>query len=391
MVSYSWAEYRKQTGRPRCTAMVTMLKVAIQLTTMKIAKVKAYLFITLMLSLQGCDVTLPTPPYPPSPMIKEVVWDYSSHRRAAPGSDNWPVTWSDDDHQYTSWGDGGGFGGNNDDGRVSLGVARVEGAATSYYGRNIWGGKNAENPATFEGKSYGIISVGGILYMWVSPGSEATNYKEARLYRSTDEGASWTPASWAFTSDHGIIMLTFLQYGRDYQGARDTYVYSYANNLKDPTALKVQKPGEITLMRVPKTSIMDCAKYEFFAGIDSNNNSLWSSDFSLRKPVFEDLRGVGWNTSVSYNAGLGRYLLITENTESFVGRFGIYDAPEPWGPWTTVSDGTFGYGVIAPTTFFYNFSNKWASTDGKEFVLIFTGIGENDSWNSIKGTFLLFR
>jgi hypothetical protein len=107
--------------------------------------------------------------------------------------------------------------------------------------------------------------------------------------------------------------------------------------------------------------------------------------------VFEDLRGVGWNTSVSYNAGLGRYLLITENTESFVGRFGIYDAPEPWGPWTTVSDGTFGDGVIAPTTFFYNFSNKWASTDGKEFVLIFTGIGENDSWNSVEGTFLLSR
>ena len=57
-----------------------------------------------------------------------MTFDAASHRRAAEGSDNWPVTWSDDDHQYAVWGDGGGFNGTESDGRASFGVARIEGA-----------------------------------------------------------------------------------------------------------------------------------------------------------------------------------------------------------------------------------------------------------------------
>ena len=50
-------------------------------------------------------------PYRASEILKEVTFDFSSHDRRAPGSDNWPITWAKDDHQYTTWGDGGGFGG----------------------------------------------------------------------------------------------------------------------------------------------------------------------------------------------------------------------------------------------------------------------------------------
>lgn len=49
-------------------------------------------------------------PYPPSPVITAVAFDFASRDRRAPGSDNWPITWADDDHQYAAWGDGGGFG-----------------------------------------------------------------------------------------------------------------------------------------------------------------------------------------------------------------------------------------------------------------------------------------
>ena len=63
---------------------------------------------------------------------------------------------------------------------------------------------------------------------------------------------------------------------------------------------------------------------------------------------------------------------------------GIYDAAEPWGPWTTVARysnwGNFG------STFFWNFAPKF--NDGKEFTLVFTGIGRNDSWNTVRGTFV---
>jgi hypothetical protein len=79
----------------------------------------------------------PAPPYPQSKQILDIEWDFESIVTLAPGSDNWPITWPDDDKQYTSWGDGGGFGGTNQEGRVSLGFASVEGSSGRYQGRNI--------------------------------------------------------------------------------------------------------------------------------------------------------------------------------------------------------------------------------------------------------------
>jgi hypothetical protein len=102
-------------------------------------------------------------PYPPSPVISGITWDQSSLVRSAPGSDLWPVAWAADDNLYTAWGDGGGFGGTNSNGRVSLGVARINGPATGFTTANVFGGVNAEAPATFDGKANGIISVGGVL------------------------------------------------------------------------------------------------------------------------------------------------------------------------------------------------------------------------------------
>src|SRR5690606_40074440 len=67
----------------------------------------------------------------------------------------------------------------------------------------------------------------------------------------------------------------------------------------------------------------------------------WSSDVCssdlAKRPVFTDAEnGVGWNLSVSYHPGLRRYLLCTQHTAIAEGNLGIFDAPEPWGPWTTV-------------------------------------------------------
>jgi hypothetical protein len=97
----------------------------------------------------------PVRPYAPSAVIADILLDWSTHQRHAIGSDNFQLTWADDDHQYGWWGDGGGFGGTNRDGRVSLGFARVEGGWDDYRGYNVWGGKDPENPARFAGKSWG--------------------------------------------------------------------------------------------------------------------------------------------------------------------------------------------------------------------------------------------
>src|SRR4051812_48998428 len=66
-------------------------------------------------------------PYPNSKVFGGIEWHWDTYKTAAPGSDLWPVTWGPDDHLYAAWGDGGGFGGSDSDGRVSLGFARIEG------------------------------------------------------------------------------------------------------------------------------------------------------------------------------------------------------------------------------------------------------------------------
>jgi hypothetical protein len=99
-------------------------------------------------------------------------------------------------------------------------------------------------------------------------------------------------------------------------------------------------------------------------------------------------------TSVSYNAGLGRYMLTTQQVNRFKTddyHIGIYEAPEPWGPWRTVlfnNPLNVGPGLNkSDKTVYWNFSNKWLSSDGKEFVMVYTGPGR-DQWGTVEGRFV---
>lgn len=334
-------------------------------------------------------------PYLPSQVVARVTFDFSTHRRLAPGSDNWPVTWADDGHQYTAWGDGGGFDGTNSEGRVTLGIARIEGDSRTYTGTNVWGGYRTENTTQFSGKSYGILSVDGTLYMWVVP-QPNPHLRECRIACSTNRGASWRRADWAFRFEDGLSIPTFLNFGRDYAGARDDYVYSYLigprwgpEEARTRYGFDVHRPGRIHLSRVPGDAIMQRDRHEFFAGLDASGKPRWTAALQEKQPVFRDSNGVGWNVSVSYNAGLGRYLLATEHGETHSGRFGVFDAPEPWGPWTTVAyDDDWGAGDVEVSTFHWVFPTKWIEEDGTRFTMVFTGKRSNDSWNTVAGRFI---
>ncbi|TWU49095.1 nucleoside hydrolase [Rubripirellula reticaptiva] len=333
----------------------------------------------------------------PSPVIERVEFDWKTHKRLAEGSDNWPTTWADDGSIYTAWGDGGGFGGSNSNGRVTLGVARIEGDADNFTAKNVWGGHQPEHPARFGGKSYGIISIGSDLYMWVVP-QPGPHLRECRIARSTDHGATWQQADWAFRFADGLTIPSFLNFGRDNAGAGDDYVYSY---LIEPSwgpttptdskfGFEVHQPGRIHLARVPQDAILQRDRYEFFAGIDSQQKPKWSTDVSEKRAVFRDDNGVGWNVSVSFNSGLNRYLLATEHAATHAGKFGLFDAAEPWGPWTTVAyEDNWGSGHIEVSAFYWNFPTKWQSEDGRHGTMVFTGKNSNDSWNTVNASFVL--
>ncbi|ADE16339.1 conserved hypothetical protein [Nitrosococcus halophilus Nc 4] len=339
-------------------------------------------------------------PYPPSAKILDMVFDMSTVQTAAPGSDNWPITWADDNHQYTSWGDGGGFGGTNREGRVSMGFARIEGTKDHYQGFNVWGGKGSKNSAKFGGKSYGLISIDGVMYMWrCGPGSNAGVFKSQQLFKSMNHAASWDGLGWELTprdfpNTEGFFCPTFLQFGKDYQGARDNYIYMYATENKGGADWDVQIPGEITLIRVPKSKIEDWMSYEFFAGFDNNGNPQWTSNVAKRKPVFEDVKNGVLRPSVAYIQGIDRYILIAQQVSRHRknnGHIGIYDAPEPWGPWTTVlfgnpwDIGSNGNLQSGHKTVFWGFSTKWSK--GNRFVMVYTGPG-SDNWGTIEGSFV---
>ena len=235
--------------------------------------------------------------------------------------------------------------------------------------------------------------------MWVGMlETKLDPFKEVKIACSDDYGATWKFTDWSLERIDGVMMPTVCNYGKNYQGAKDEYVYSYlirfqsyegSDDYEDKVDwLNCQKPGLIDLARVHKDEILNLDAYSFFAGM-KGNSPIWTKDIHKRVPVFRNPDGVGWCINVSYNEGLGRYLLTSEHTETHRGNFGIFDAPDPWGPWTTVYYGTkWGEGHIPVNTFYWNFPNRWVSEDGKSFSLIFTGRKENDSFNLIRGNFL---
>ncbi|MHC4407049.1 MAG: DUF4185 domain-containing protein, partial [Planctomycetota bacterium] len=271
-------------------------------------------------------------PYPPSPVIRSITWHTETLESRAPGSDLWPVTWGPDGHLYTSWGDGGGFGETNSDDRVSMGFARLEGPPEEYTAVNINGGKDAAHPASFprKGKTGGIVFVDGVLYAWLNRQDGDWPNVNHSLIWSNDHGATWKQSSWLWPKGEGNFKPnTFLQFGRDYHGARDDFVYFCGRN---ETAWAEGTHGYVGRVHRAKLKTRDA--YEFFAGRDDNYTAIWSPDVDKRRPHFTDAAGVE-GIQVVYHAAIKRYLLTVHRGDQ--GTLGVFDAPEPWGPWTTVA------------------------------------------------------
>jgi hypothetical protein len=315
---------------------------------------------------------LAAPPYPQSDFIKSVSFNWATHARQASGSDNWPMTWAEDDHQYTSWGDGGGFGGS----RVSLGIARISGAADNYTAKNLWTG---------DGKTYGIICVNGMLYFGAGPGSGSSSRTVWTLYKSTDHGSNFTKAGWTHKYDFAGIRGSFINHGKNNGDARDDYIYC-PMLIWESRIVGVMKPGHIYLARVHKDDIFKgTSYYKWYKGI-SGGSPLWGS-VGERKPIYTDNNGIGWSCNIVYNPGLKRYILTVEYADDIASNLGMFESTNPWGPWKTVFYGKFGSGKVAATCFFWCFAPKWFRNGGKDFTIVFTGTGENDSWNTIDGSF----
>lgn len=307
------------------------------------------------------------PPYPPSDLISSVEFaPAESVIRKARGSDNWPITWADDDHLYTAYGDGKGFLPYNDI-KLSLGICRVDGNPPDFTGTNIHTRSGERvGDGKYGPKASGLLMAEGTLYMLVR------NRGNSQLAWSEDRGHTWEWADWKFES--GLGCPTFLNYGKNYEDAQDGYVYIYSQN--EESAYKAS--DEMILVRVPVKSLKEQDAYSYYSGLDPKNKPGWTGDYKQRKAVFVN-PGKCYRSGITYNKGLDRYIWCqiipvsargTSRGPRFQGGLGIFEAPEPWGPWKTAFytlDWDMGPGETG------SIPTKWMSEDGLTCHYLFSG------------------
>jgi hypothetical protein len=202
--------------------------------------------------------------------------------------------------------------------------------------------------------------IDGVLYLWVR------NAGNAQPAWSTDHGRTWEWADWKFTTSFGCP--TFLNFGKNYTGARDDFAYIYSHDADSA----YQAADRMVLARVPKGQLKRRDAYEFFKGLNPKQQPVWTKDIVERGAVFSR-SGQCYRSGVTYNAALKRYLwcqTLPGADPRVAGGFGIYDAAEPWGPWTTVFF-TEAWDVGPGET--SSFPTKWMSADGKILYLVFSG------------------
>jgi hypothetical protein len=312
----------------------------------------------------------PAPAYGPSPIIAGIDWAPKETivRRAQDG-DNWPVTWADDDALYTTFGDGTGFKPKTER-KLSCGFARVTGDADNFRGANVRSPAEQLGDGRRGKKGWGILSVEGVLYLWLGHADQKGN--AAQLAWSRDHARTWEFADWTF-AEFGLI--GFVNFGRDYAGARDEFVYCYSHD--GPAA---DTPADrFVLMRAPKDALTRKDAWEFFVKTNEAGQPQWSRDASQRGAAFTNPDSC-LRSAMTYHTGLRRYLwwqqipqpkgAADRGDTRFAGGFAVYDAPEPWGPWTIAwfnSKWDVGPGEHG------DFPTKWASADGRTLHLVFSG------------------
>ncbi len=144
----------------------------------------------------------------------------------------------------------------------------------------------------------------------------------------------------------------------------------------------------MVLARLPKCRIRELSAYEYFVGLDEHGSPRWSKDIGQRGPVFTNA-GNCLRSQIVYDAPIKRYLWWQQAPGTgkaaadtrFAGGMGVFDAPEPWGPWTTAYN-TERWDLGGERS--ASFPTKWISPDGKTLTLVFSG---DDSF-SVRGATL---
>jgi hypothetical protein len=344
-------------------------------------------------------VVAPCPPYPKSTLIRNLILDrFRCHRG---DGDMWPITWADDGNLYGAAGDntgspmnfwkisggpmdafwGSGWG-------VSLELVHPKPVDPQIYcQRSDLDPKNGVKPA-------GLLCLNSVLYLAVelhnygdNPNLNRQHNIQSWIITSEDYGKTWdleaTPTDF-FTGR--LASPHFLQFGKNYAGARDEFIYAYFASADDGNSY--WENGDCLLLgRVPTEDLLKRQAWRFYTGLDVAANPTWDSDDRLAVAVFHYPLMTGEN-HVSFNPGLSRYIMGSYGFLDPAGtprpyhtpggwpetalrsQLTLYEAPDPWGPWALFhQDDNWGnYGDYQP-----NFPTKWISEDGRTMLMVSSG------------------
>lgn len=317
-------------------------------------------------------------PYPPSTLIGNLTFDFGSISSHGAGSDQWPMTWADDGEIYGVWGDG--YGWSESGTKMYMGVTRIQGDPPQLSGIDVWGGNGTNR------KPSGIIADGN-QKMYLFWGTSNDGWKGSYGGMSSDNGTNWNfgfPQVFNWDDD-GVQVVGIAQFGPGYTNIPSevdpNYFYVYLSGRWDGgrDGLGV----DVYLGKVSKADIFNREAYNYFNGLDSGNNPIWSSSWSSKTPIFTDPAGMAYHVNVSYNPGISRFIYAKGQNTSDVG---IFEGPTPWGPWGTVYYGSF---IDNHWKFTFQFPQKLMSSDGLTMEMAWSGWPEYDNVNFIKTTLTL--
>lgn len=245
--------------------------------------------------------------------------------------DLWFSTWADDGNLYSGWGDGRGP--LNDAGTipwVDCGIAKLTGNLPDLKVEAMYR-QDETPPLPVNDKPSSLIYLDSCLYgQFHSPLGDA---RIGYLAESIDYGKNWSrigyfgenekqtdsSSPWLRENKSPFRCLFFINMGQNYNLNTDGFVYALGIGTEwHWMGLRV------FLTRVRKENIEDYQAYEYFAGYAKNEEPIWTEDQSGAKPV-KGLLTFGQGSAI-YHPGIKRYLFMTD--------FDVFDAENPWGPWT---------------------------------------------------------
>jgi len=300
--------------------------------------------------------------------------------------DTYPCTWAADDEIYSSSGDpqwGETFDGL--DTEVFSGMA-PDFKITKHRRMNDYRGAGADGP-----KPTGMVSVDGVLYLAFQnlrrltlppqgissqPGADAHI-----VYFCKGKQLDWIPAlpniKEPMFPGYKFGGPAFVQFGKDNANARDEYVYAISSDQWD-------NGSNLGLGRVHKNHIVEAGKWEWVGAFCADGTPAWTGKLEDAIPVLSMHRSLGCPEMV-YLASCDRYLLLSWNLKGDFDSLGgtdllVFDAPNPWGPFTLVHRDEFWQGKEF-TPYCPRVPLKWFDPETLEGWLLFSGSWHIEGFN----------